>query len=106
MTVSHKQAHTKFRFRISTALICAGLVFLPWASYFLDFPDFLKDKGAISTFSDFVVHHLSALMIFSGFLMALAFACWFSWRLKWMAVLQSLIEMFVCIGATILLPAY
>ena len=106
MTTSQGQALLRFRFRVSTALVCFGLIFLPWSAYFFDRPKFLDEKGLVATTFNFVVYHFSAQVMFFGFVVAFCSLFWFAYKRHWRAVVQALLEMAVCFGAVILLPAY
>lgn len=106
MTASQGQTPPRFRFRVSTALICFSLVFLPWSAYFFDRPSFFDDKGFAASAFNFVVYDFSAQFLFFGFVIAFGSLCWFAYKRRWSAVVQSLLEMVVCVGAVILLPAY
>jgi hypothetical protein len=106
MAISQDQAMPRFRFRVSTALVCFGLVFLPWSAYFFDRPKFLDEKGLVAATFNFVVYHFSAEVLFFGFVVAFGSLFWFAYRRHWRAVLQALLEMVVCFGAVVLLPAY
>lgn len=107
MAVSQdQQTLPRFRFRVSTVLVCFGLIFLPWSTYFFDRPHFLGDKGFAAAAFNFVVYDFSAQVMFFGFVVALGSLSWFAYKRHWRAVLQSLFEMVVCFGAVILLPAY
>lgn len=106
MAISHDQTQPRFRFRVSTALVCFGLSFLPWSAYFFDRPDFLDGQGFASAAFNFVVYHFSAEVMFFGFVVAFGSLFWFSYKRHWRAVFQSLLEMVVCVGAVIRLPAY
>ena len=96
----------RFRFRVSTALVCFGLIFLPWATYFFDRPHFLDDKGFAGVAFNFVVYDFSAQVMFFGFVVAFGSLFWFAYKRHWRAVLQASLEMMVSFGAFILLPAY
>lgn len=106
MATSQDQTLQRFRFRVSTVLLCFGLIFLPWSAYFFDRPIFLDDKGFTSATFNFVVYHFSAVVMFFGFVVAFGSLFWFAYKRQWCAVFQSLLEMLVCVGAVILLPAY
>lgn len=101
-----RQALPRFRFRVSTALLCFGLVFLPWSTYFFDRPRFFDEKGFAGAAFNFVVYDFSAQVMFFGFVVAFGSLLWFACKRHWRAFLQSLLEMGVCFGAVILLPAY
>jgi hypothetical protein len=64
MAISQDQAMPRFRFRVSTALVCFGLVFLPWSAYFFDRPKFLDEKGLVAATFNFVVYHFSGVSEF------------------------------------------
>lgn len=85
--------------------MCFGLVFLPWSAYFVKRPSFLDNGFAGETFN-FVVYHFSGQFLFFGFVAAFGSLCWFAYKRYWRAVVQSLLEMVVCVGAVIFLPAY
>lgn len=107
MAVSQdQQTFPRFRFRVSTVLVCFGLIFLPWSTYFFDRPHFLGDKGFAAGAFNFVVYDFSAQVMFFGFVVAFGSLFWFAYKRHWRAVWQSLFEMVVCFGAVILLPAY
>jgi hypothetical protein len=106
MATPQAQTKLQFRFRISTALICFGLVFLPWSSYYLNRPTFLDEEGFAASTFNFVVYHFSGSFLFLGFVAAFGALCWFAYKRHWRAVVQSLLEMVVCVGGTIFLPAY
>lgn len=106
MATSQGQAVPRFRFRVSTALVCFGLILLPWSAYFFDHPTFLDEKGLVAATFNFVVYHFSAQVMFFGFVVAFCSLFWFAYRRHWRAVVQALIEMAVCFGAVILLPDY
>lgn len=86
--------------------MCFGLVFLPWYAYFLDRPSFLDNSGFAAATFNFIVYHFSGQFLFFGFIVALGSLCWFAYKRYWRAVVQHLLEMVVCVGAVILLPAY
>ena len=86
--------------------MCFGLVFLPWSAYFFNRPSFLDDNGFAATTFNFVVYHFSGQFLFFGFVVAFGSLCWFAYKRYWRAVVQSLLEMVVCVGAFIFLPAY
>lgn len=96
----------RFRCRVSTALVCFGLVFLPWSTYFFDRPHFLVNKRLAGSAFDFVVYDFSAQVMFLGFVVASGSLFWFVYKRHWHAVLQAALEMVVSFGAFILLPAY
>ncbi len=104
LTTLHPEA--RFKLRISTALVCVGLVFWPWATYLLPRPAFLEAGGYGASFFNFTAYHFSGSLFFFGFVMAFASLVWFAYRRQWRAAAQSFCEMVVCIGAAIFLPAY
>lgn len=106
MATSQVQTLPRFRFRVSTALVCFGLIFLPWSAYFFDRPNFLDDKGFAAATFNFIVYHFSAEVLFLGFVVAFGSFFWFAYKRHWRAVFQFFLEMVVCVGAVILLPAY
>lgn len=106
MAISQDQTLPRFRFRVSTALVSFGLIFLPWSAYFFDRPNFLDNKGFAAATFNFVVYHFSADVLFFGFVVAFGSLFWFAYKRYWRAVFQSFLEMVVCVGAVILLPAY
>ncbi|WP_411883942.1 hypothetical protein [Polaromonas sp. YR568] len=106
MTDLQIQTEPRFAFRISTALLCVGLVFWPWATHFLPRPDLLDHGGYPAFFFDFVVYHFSGSVFFFALVAALVSLIWFACQRQWRAVVQSLIEMVVAGGAGIFLPAY
>lgn len=106
MAISQDKTPAQFRFRVSTALVCFGLIFLPWSAYFFDRPNFLDEKGLVAATFNFVVYHFSADVIFFGFVVAFGSLLWFAYKRHWRAVFQSLLEMVVCVGAVVLRPAY
>ena len=106
MANTQDQALPRFRFRVSTALVCFGLIFLPWSAYFLNRPNFLDEKGLATATFNFVVYHFSAEVMFLGFVVAFGSLFWFAYKRHWRAVSQALLEIVVCFGAVILLPAY
>ena len=95
-----------FRFRVSTALVSFGLIFLPWSAYFFDRPNFSDNNGFVAAAFNFVSYHFSAEVLFFGFVLAFGSLFWFAYKRHWPAVFQSFLEMVVCVGAVILHPAY
>jgi hypothetical protein len=106
MAASQDHQAPRFRFRVSTALVFFGLIFLPWSTYFFDRPHFLGDRGYAYAAFNFIVYDFSAQVMFFGFVMAFGSLFWFAYKRHWRAVMQVCLEMVVSFGAFILLPAY
>lgn len=81
-------------------------MFLPWSAYFFDRPRFLDDNAFAGTTFNFVVYDFSAQFLFFGFVISFGSLFWFAYKRHWRAVVQCLLEMVVCVGAVISLPAY
>ena len=94
------------KFRISTALMCVGLVFLPWTAYLVPPPAFIVHNAVLSKAFTVVVYQISGQFLYFGFGAALVSLGWFAFKRQWPVVGQFLFEMALCVGAVSVLPAY
>jgi len=94
------------RFRISTALMCVGLAFLPWTAYLVPPPAFIAHSAFGSRIFTLVVYQFSGQFLYFGFGAALLSLCWFGYKRQWPAVGQFVFEMVLCFAAVSVLPAY
>lgn len=95
-----------FQFRISTALLCAGLLLLPWSSTLLDGPRPARPGETIRELMDVMVMYVGPQLFFLAFLFALVRLGCSIWQRRWVETIQPMTEMALCFLALLLIPTY
>ena len=99
------QLNTSIRVRVSSALVLCGIVFLPWAAYWLPRPAW-ADAAYVGPAFSFLAYDFAAQLIFVGGVLALLSAPWFALKRNWHGAAQAALEFLLALGAAIVLPAY
>ena len=97
---------SQLRFRVSTMLICIGLLLLPWSSTWLARPNLPAQWSERQHFLDVVVLDVAPQLFFVAFLISVAYLARAVWRHQWVGVGQSIGEISACLLAVMLIPAY
>jgi len=97
---------SRFQFRISTALLCAGILLLPWTSTLLDGPRPALPGESIRELIDVTVMYVGPQLFFLAFLFALVRLGCSIWQRRWVGTIQPMTEMALCFLALLFIPTY
>lgn len=95
-----------FRFGVGTALICFSLMLLPWTSVWLSGLPFDSKEPVLHDLIEVLVRDVVPMALLLAFVIGICSALRFVFTQKWRLLLQPSIEMLVCFGAFIVIPAY
>lgn len=104
--LSIKKMRSQLQFRVSTMLICIGLLLLPWSSTLFALPKLPPQSSGLQQFVDVVVLDVAPQLFFVAFLIAAVFLMRTILRRQWVGAGQSICEMSACLLAVMAVPAY
>jgi hypothetical protein len=96
----------QLRIRVSTVLLCAGLLLLPWSSTLLATPKLPPSLDGIQHFLNGMILDVGPLLFFVAFFIASGLLVAAIWRRQWACASQSMAEMSACVLAFSAVPAY
>lgn len=97
---------SRFQFRISTILLCIGLLLLPWSSTLLEGPGLPLPGETVRDLIDVMLIYVGPQLFLVAFLFALARIGRSMWQRNWRGAIQPSSEMVLCVLALMLLPTY
>ena len=97
---------SRFRFRISTALLCAGLLGFPFAALWLPAPRVFPAESNGELVLRWFFYDGSAALLGIAFIAALITSIALAIKKSWYSIPQHVLEMAVNLACSLFLPTY